>query len=158
MPREFMPLYGSAQNDPDWQRLTIAQQHAYCLIDSHLKISYCGVLDVPLHRLVGSAADLQLDMLCARIDELAQLRYLVHDHDTGEILVRSHIRYDGLLPRGRPARGIASHWRLIESQRIATAVLIELQRLFCERRDLTGWHHIAIADPDLMKQIREGIR
>ena len=153
MPREYMPYYASTWNDPQWRDLTVAQQQAYSMIGSQGNISACGVLDVPLRRLTKLAADLTVESLQQQIDVLARRRFLVVD-DTGEILVRSYIRHDGLLKMGtRPAKQIARHWHMIDSRTISRAVVTELRRLYREDPKLPGWAGIRDEDADLFDQI-----
>lgn len=154
MAGDYMPLYTQVWADDDWRHLTVAQQHAYCLIASHPTIDYCGVLGCSLTRLVRSAADLNLMSLRASVHDLEQRRYLVCDPDTEEILVRSYIRHNlGLVKRGKPATAVSKSWRRIASPRIAAAVLVELRRLYTEQPELKGWQFIQTGDQELMGQV-----
>src|SRR5690349_11147838 len=107
MPRDYAPLYTAIWNDPDWRRLRPLQQHMYMLLMSQYKVSYCGVLDWIPSRLVGHARGLAIEHIQTEVEGLVGRDYLVLDADSSELLIRSFIRWDGLLRMERPAKAIA---------------------------------------------------
>jgi hypothetical protein len=154
MPRDYAPLYTSIwTNDEDWRTLRPEQQHMYMLLMSQYKVSYCGVLDWIPSRLTGHAKGMTVAYIEAEVENLLARDYLVLDPESSELLIRSFIRWDGLLKMGRPSAAIAKDYRSITSHRIKAAVLVELQRLRDEDPNMAGWASIERQDPDLLAEI-----
>lgn len=153
MSRDFAPIYTSIWNDDDFRALLPQQQHMYFLLISQHKISYCGVLDWLPSRLTRLAAGITRPYIDTHVNALADAGYLILDPETAELLVRSFIRWDGLIKMERPAKAIAKDWRGITSDTIRNAVLTELRRVYTDNPDHAGWIGIRKQDPDLLALI-----
>lgn len=151
-------MYTAIWNDKDWRFLRPGQQHMYMLLLSQYKVSHCGVLDWIPSRLVGHARGLSLQHIETEVESLCGRDYLVLDTDSSELLIRSFIRWDGLLKMGRPSAAIAKDYRSVTSNKIKACVMVELQRLHDEDPKLSGWAAIDKQDTALMDEIRNPTR
>jgi len=139
MARDHARLYLSVWNDPDWRNLTVAAQHAYALLVSHQRLSYCGVLDYFPSRISTLASDLTERKVRAAVSALEVARFVITDESTDELLVRSYVRHDGVMDRLNMGKATAVAVEQVCSAQIRDAVLNELGRLMSEKPTLAGW-------------------
>lgn len=147
MARDYGRLYVSIWDDPDFLDLRVDDQHAYIALMTNKGISRCGVLDWIPNRFEGLAADLTPARLQRSVKRLRTERFVVVDDRTQELLVRSHIRHDGVLDRLNMGKATGTAFEAVVSQAIKAAIGDELGRLMKERPDLPGWEGLAVASP-----------
>lgn len=147
MARDYGRLYVSIWDDPDFLNLRVDDQHAYIALMTNRGISRCGVLDWIPSRFEGLAADLTPARLRRSVKVLRSERFVVIDDRTQELLVRSHVRHDGVLDRLNMGKATGTAFEAIVSDSIRKAIGDELSRLMQERPDLPGWEGLAVTSP-----------
>lgn len=139
--------------DEDFKALRAPHQHAYFMVTSQAKLSYCGVLDYIPSRLAKLAKGLTEAAVETMIEGLEKTRYVVLDRDTQELLVRSYVRHDELLQSPNMAKAMAKDYGEVISARIRAAILVELQRAHKEGPAMAGWKGIKEKFPALWEAI-----
>ena len=137
--RDHARIFTAIWDDRDWRKLSVAAQHAYQMLVSNKDISYCGVLDYVPTRWEDYSADLTEAKLKAAVRSLERAKYVVVDRKSGELLVRSFIRRDGVLARRNMGNACAKALSKVHSTLIREAVLHELGRLWNEDPAREGW-------------------
>lgn len=129
--RHHATIHSAIWSDEDFKRLTKEAQHLFFLLISQPQCNLVGALDyLPMRWARMSAGDTLADIEKA-LAELRSTRFVLTDEDTGEIVVRSMVRYDP--PRGwKTLKGMWSCWSAIESPRIRREVLREIPGLAWE--------------------------
>ena len=125
--------------DDEWRSLTMPAQHLYLLVLTDPELSYAGVADWRPARIQQRAAEWQMRDLMLAAGELSYTYFLVFDEDTEEVMVRSFLRWDGLLKQPRMAVSMANAFGSIGSNKIRAAVVHELSRLKRENPDWGAW-------------------
>lgn len=155
MAREFGKINLSIWQDRDWRKLPPPAQHLYLTLWTHPTLTYCGVVDWRPGRLTAlaegwSSADVQeaADCLEARL-------FIVVDRDTEEALIRSYVRFDGLMKQPRVAVSFANAYAATASNDIRGVVIHEAIKLRELEPTLGGWEKpqvqemlkLAVCDP-----------
>lgn len=154
MARDHARIKVSIWGNEDFKELRAPHQHAYFVLTTQAKLSYCGVLDYIPSRLAKLAKGLTEATVESMVEGLEKARYVVLDRDTQECLIRSYVRHDGLLESPNISKAMAKDYGEVISPRIRAAVLIELQRAYLEDSKLAGWRGIKEKFPTLMEEIR----
>lgn len=155
MPREYARYLGKTHIDPDWHKLTTAQHDAYMALLSSDDLSWAGVVPYAPTRYAGLASDLNERKVVKLWDDLADLRYLVIDKGTGEILARSFIRHDNVIAKPNLTKALCTAWGRVRSKRIKRSIRYELGRLMADRPNLSGWKQIEELLPELFRELFE---
>ena len=155
MARDHARILVSIWSDPDFTALDPAEQHAYLMLLSSPDLSYCGVLDLVPERYAGRAAGLTTRRFRAALDGLAKRRFVVVDDRTGEVLVRSYVRHDGVLKVPNVAKAMTKALMRTHSAKLRQVVVDELARAMRENPDARGWQGVAAVNPELFDQITE---
>jgi hypothetical protein len=114
--------------DPDWRSLPPQAQHLYLLLWTSPGLTYCGTHDWRPGRLTGLAHGWTADDIRAAADCLAARHFVVIDPDTEEILLRSWVRFDGLLSQPRMAVSCVTAYAAVASDLIRSVLVHELTR------------------------------
>ncbi|WP_206793971.1 hypothetical protein [Amycolatopsis sp. MtRt-6] len=122
-------------NDEDFQQLSLLAKMLYVQLVSQPKLSYAGVLDLAVKRWSRPHADVDITALRAALDELDAARFVVIDHDTEELLIRTFIRNDELYKQPNVLRAALRVAFEIESPVLRAALAAELRQL---PADVTG--------------------
>lgn len=157
MSRDYAAIFTSVWNNPDWRALDTRLQHGYWMFLTQARLSPCGVLDFIPKRFAGMAHGLTSDEVERLVRDLVATKpkpFLVVDDSTAELLVRTYVRWDGLIKAHRPAKAIAKDFDSITSPVIRQAVLDELRRLHVEHPEYKGWVGIDEESADLMGLIQ----
>lgn len=154
MARDHARIDVEIWNDMDFRKLTAEEQHTYFMLVTSPKLSYCGVIDYVPSRFRGLANGLTPTKFKSRIATLKQHRFVVVDEDTAEILVRSYVRYDGVLKQPNVTKAMAGALRQVISIDIRDAVMDELARARREDPDAKGWNGLADSHPELLAEIK----
>jgi hypothetical protein len=137
----------SIWEDPDFVAMCVAEQHAYIALRPNKGLSRCGVIDFIPSRFEHLARDLSPAKFTRAIAGLRKARFVVLDERTQELLLRSHVRHDGVLDRANMGKATGSAFEAVVSKVIKQAIGDELARLMKERPDLPGWEGLAVTSP-----------
>lgn len=147
MARDHARILVRIWDDDDFCALDVGSQHMYLMLATAKRLSYCGVLDYLPSRLAGKAKGLTEAKVKTAVKTLERARFVVLDKATQEILVRSYVRYDGVLNRLNMGKAVASALDRVESEKVRQAVRVELARLSLDEPALAGWHGFKAQDP-----------
>lgn len=153
MARDHARIKVSIWADPDFRALRAPLQHAYLMLTSQPRVSYCGVLEYLPRRYASMAAGLTVESIEKAIGGLVEKRFVVLDEDTEELLIRSYVRHDELLKMANPAKAMAKDYAQVLSQGLRMTILSELRRAYSDNPQMKGWQGIAEASPELYQSI-----
>ncbi len=153
MAREFARLLLSIRDDPGWQALTCLQQSAYCSIIASRDLSWAGVAPNLPSRFAGWSHELTVGRTRLAMDALAAARMIIVDDETDEVLVRTYIRYDGVLAKPNITRAMVKAFHAVHSGRLRSSIVTELAALHAQEPGLRGWSHVAQTDDELWEAI-----
>lgn len=146
MPREFAAVNVSIWSDEDWRSLPPLAQHLYLTLWTDPKLSYCGVLDWRPGRIAARAAGWTADDVRTAADCLRARHFIVTDEDTEECLIRSWVRWDGLMKQPRMAVSYAHAYATVESTLLRRVLVHELVKLHERHPDLAGFSKPAVQE------------
>ncbi|SDC25159.1 hypothetical protein [Actinokineospora iranica] len=132
MARDHARLYLSIWTDEDFRVLSTPAKLLYLHLCSQDKLSYAGVHSLTPKRWARAHPDLGVEGVRAALGELDAARFVVIDHDTEELLVRSFIRRDELWRQPNMLRAALRVAFEIESPILRAALAAELLRLPAE--------------------------
>lgn len=147
MARDHARIKCNIWSDEDFTSLRIVAQHAYFWLESNLGLSRCGVITYIPARFTHLAADLTEAKIRKAVDELRETRFAIVDDRTQELLIRSHVRHDGVLDRVNMGKATGTAFEAVSSPLLKEAIGNELRRLMNERPDLLGWKGLAETSP-----------
>jgi hypothetical protein len=148
MARTHGRLKVSIWDDPDFIAMKRDEQHAYFLLMSNKGLSRCGVIDFIPSRFESLAADLTDAKFRAAVAGLQRARFVVVDKRTQELLLRSHVRHDGVFDRANMGKAVGTAYEAVVSRPIRQAIGDELARLMNDSPDLPGWVGLAMTSPE----------
>lgn len=122
MARSYAQLLVSIWGDEDYRALTVTAQWAYQMLISQRDLNYCGVLPYRLRRWSKFTASLTADDIEEAIGELVTAGYVVVDHDTEELWVRSFMRHNKILEQTQLRGAARAAFEAIESADLRTLV------------------------------------
>lgn len=138
MAREFGRYNIAIWQDPDWREVPPLAQHLYMVLWFHPALTYCGAVDWRPGRIASmaggwTAADVREAAAC-----LEARHFIVVDDDTEEVLIRSWVRFDGLMKQPRLAVSYANAYAAVSSNLIRGVLIHELLKLRELEPDLPG--------------------
>lgn len=133
MARDHALIFVSIWEDPDFVALKSGEQSAYFKLISSRDISYCGVLPYLPKRIARLAADTTERQIVQAMARLADARFVVIDHDTDELLVRSYVRHDGILKMPNVVRAMNKAWERVHSEHLRQVIYEETVRAIDEQ-------------------------
>ncbi|MFB8368559.1 hypothetical protein ACFC25_04255 [Pseudarthrobacter sp. NPDC055928] len=139
MAREHARIQTAIWIDDDFLDLTREAQHLYFVMTTQMTLNFCGVTTWHAGRISQLAADWTVAEVEEAAEELSEHLYLVIDETTGEVLVRSFIRNDGLLSSPNITKAMYRTYSDIGSRTLRSVVVHELKRLHTEQPLLKGW-------------------
>lgn len=148
MARTHGRVYVSIWDDPDFLALKSAEQHVYFVLMTNSGLSRCGVVDFIPSRFEHLAADLTEAKFRAAIKGLRKARFVVIDDRTQELLVRSHVRHDGVFDRTNMGKAVGTAFNAVVSRPIRNAIGDEMARHMKDEPDLPGWIGLAATSPE----------
>jgi hypothetical protein len=137
--REFVRLLTSIHEDPDWLGMTSQQHDVYVALMTSQDLSWCGVMPYIPKRLARFSADLTERRVIGALSELENLRMVIVDRSTEELLVRTYIRHDGLLKKPNIARAMEKALVRVHSGDIRAAIIQELGRVYLDDPGMPCW-------------------
>lgn len=130
--RTHARIYGAIWQDPDFAALKATSQRAYILALSQPSVSFCGVVPYTPRRWAVMAADTTPSGISRSVGELEDAGFVLTDVNTEELLVRSFIKYDGVLDSPNLVKAMWGDVRQVFSTRLRDAVLFEIPDEFWE--------------------------
>lgn len=153
MARDHARLLVTIWDDADFIAHTTAAQSVYFSLIASRDLSWCGVAPLLPQRLIRNASDLTERKVRSAMAELAATRFLVIDHKTAEVLVRSYVRHDGILKQPNVTKALVRALDRVHSDDLRAAVKVELARLLVDDPDHKGWDTIRSGWPDLFAEL-----
>lgn len=153
MARDHARLLVSIWDDADWVALDSCTQLAYLSLVSSRDLSWCGVAPLLPKRIARNFADGTERKVRTSLGRLEAARFVVIDHDTAEVLVRSYVRHDGILKQPNVTKALVRALDRVHSDTLRDAVKDELGRLLGEEPDLRGWDTIRSEWPELFEEL-----
>lgn len=129
MARDHARIYTRIWSDPDWRKLTGAEQRAYLLVASDAGLTYCGVAAATVKRWAQQSSDTPERAFRKALEGLAERRFLVLDNDTEEVLVRAYMRADRVMRLPNVAKAAHAAYGSVHSPVLRAHTLIELHRI-----------------------------
>lgn len=134
--RKYAKLLIAVWREEDWMKLPADAQWLYALLLSQPTLNTAGVLPIQLSKWSKGASDMTVERVTAAAKTLADCRFIVADHDTEELLIRTFVRHD-IASAGTPNMliGALNAALQVQSQHLRAALLGEFQRLDLEHRE-----------------------
>lgn len=145
MPRDHARILLRIWADQEFRDLDEGPQRTYFLLLSEGAINNAGVLPLQMRRWSNCAKSSTVASVASDLEELAARRFVVVDHDTEEVLVRSFIRNDGVAKQPNTLKNAARVARSVQSPQIRAALAVELQRVRPSRPDSSQAHEAVMA-------------
>lgn len=146
MAREYAKTNLSIWQDDDWRAVPAPAQHLYQVLNTHPELSYCGVADWRPGRLVAFANGWTVDDIDLLADCLEARHFIVRDEVSEEVLVRSWIRFDGLIKQPRLSVSMANSFAAVSSNDIRGVIVHELNKLHDLEPGAAGWAKPQVSD------------
>jgi hypothetical protein len=138
--RPFARFYRDSWQDDEWRSLDRDAQHAYWLLLSQATITLAGTMPLQMTKWSKMYADGTPDGLARSLALLDERCFIVVDHDTEELLIRTLMRNDTLRnPSFKTQLGAIRHALKVESHCIRLVLADEMERgidLFTETKDV----------------------
>ena len=157
MARKFAQIHVAIWSDEHFKSLSPESQHMFFVLISQPRVNLCGVLDYIPTRIAGCSYEMTVDDVERVVKTLRHERYVVVDHDTQELLIRSFVRNDGLLKMPNVAKGMASDYGEVMSDSLRDTIAVELAKAYKRDPSLAGWKGIGEANPILFDRIQKGV-
>ena len=131
MARSEARIFTSIWRDEDFTALPPGAQRLYMFLLSQDDLSYCGVIPLRERRWASKAAGMSVTEIEQDLKALvaAPIMFAVPDWDTGELLIRSLMRRDGVWKQPNLLKQAREAAESVESAKIRGAMLGELRRL-----------------------------
>lgn len=139
MARDHARVNVTIWGDPNFRRLPPPAQHLYMLLWTAPDLSYCGVHDWRPARLTGLAEGWTRQAIETAAACLEARHFLVIDHDTEEVMIRSWIRWDGLMKQPRMAISCITAYASVASPTIREVIVHQLAEEQSRLPDLACW-------------------
>lgn len=115
--------------DPEFRALERGAQQLYFMLLSDGGINNAGVVPLQARRWANCSSDGTEASIRDDLDALAAGRFVIADHDTEEVLVRSFIRNDGVAKQPNTLKNAAVTARSTQSPEIRRVLAGELRRV-----------------------------
>lgn len=129
MARNHGQVLTSVWTDPDFTALDAVVQRLFFFLISQSGLSHAGLLPLRIRPWSTKAADLTPGDLRDQLKVLEAARFVLVDEDTEELLIRTHVKNDGVWRQPKVLLAAGSDAAAIESPRLLEAFLDELARL-----------------------------
>ncbi len=150
MARTHARVHLDIWSDDDWRALSHDGQWLYVALLTSPTLSFCGVADWRPARIAPLSSDMTPEAVCYCAEELIQGRFILPDPSTEEVLIRSFVKWDGLMATPNIAKAMARDHGATASSVLRAVAVDELTKLKRKTSDLGGWKSIG----DLLKKSR----
>lgn len=139
MARDHARINLTIWGDPDFRALPMPAQHLYLLLWTHPDLSYCGAMEWRPGKLSGFTAGWGRADVEYAADCLRARHFIVVDEETEEVLIRSWVRWDGLMKQPRMAVSCVTAYSRLGSETLRRALVHELRSLADREPDFPCW-------------------
>lgn len=139
MPREHANIRIDMWGDSAWRALSRDAQWLYELLLTHPDTNRAGVSDWRPGRLAQMATGTTAADIRRFADELADGYFVVIDDETEEVLIRSFVKYDGVLKQPNMTVTMANDWTGVASKKLRAVVAHEVHRIRDRHPDWNIW-------------------
>lgn len=129
MARDRANINTDIWNDDDFRMLSGPAQLLYMQLLTSKSLSYAGVADWRPKRIAVLSRGRKSSEVEDAAKELQRGLYIIIDEETEEVLIRSFLRWDGLLQKPNVAKAMVTAWDRTYSMTIKGVVVHELKRL-----------------------------
>lgn len=144
MPRDRAVLNTAIWQDADFRALPVAAQHLYFVLWTHPGLSYAGVVDWRPGRLAAMAGAWTADDVEVAAACLEHRLFIVVDRGTEEALVRSFVRFDGLMKQANLGVSFANAYAAVASRDVRGVIVHEALKLQRYEPNLPSWNRPAV--------------
>lgn len=140
MARDFAAVNLAIWQDPDWRELPADAKILYLTLWTHPQLSRAGVVDWRPGRLAALIdSTWTASHVRAVADTLEARLFIVTDEQTEECLIRSWVRFDGLMKSPVMAVTFANEYAAVVSTPIREVIVHELHKLRDKEPTLAAW-------------------
>lgn len=132
MARREARIFTAIWDDENFRSLPAEAQRLYFLALTQADLSFCGVLSYAAKRWGRLAQDTTSRAVNRALRTLVDERYMVMDHDTEEVLVRTFIRHDGILKSPNLILAMGRDFEKVHSPHIRATIVEGLPEGFAE--------------------------
>jgi len=139
--------------DDDFRNLPALAKQLYLDMWTHPALSYCGVVDWRPGRFAAQHPDLSTDDIQVLANCLEARLFIVTDDESEEVLIRSWVRWDGLLKQPRLAASYANAFAAVTSKDIRGVLVHELVKMHEADSAMVGFAKPQVAQMLKMTEI-----
>lgn len=139
MARDHARVHLDIWSDDDWRGLSMRAQWLYLHLLTCPSLTFAGVADWRPSRIAAHASGVTADDVCQAAAELTAWQFVLPDDGTEEVLIRSFVKWDGLMRSPNMAKALARDHASIASGPLRGVLVGTLLRLREQRPDLSGW-------------------
>lgn len=154
--RPFGKVYYDIWENDDFTSLSIEAQAVYFMLISSRQRNHVGVTDYAPGRFVGNASNWTPQKFRDAITELEATRYVIVDHDSMEVLIRTYNRHDKTLNTPNMGTSVGRVFRTVFSEKLRTAIVNELHKYYRAEPDIPGWQKLTEENTPLWEAIAAG--
>jgi len=144
MARDHARINLDLWGDDDWLDLTVDAQALYMMLYTSPGLSFCGAGEWNPAKLAQRAADWTVDRIEVAAAELSERLFLLIDSVTGEYLLRSWIKHDGLWRTPNMAVTVANARGDLGSRALRGVIVFEVSKLRAANPDSSSWERPAV--------------
>lgn len=137
MARDHANIQTGIWGHPDVRALPPLQQWLYLQVWTHPDLSYVGVLEWRPGKIAQLSEGSTPEFVSELVPLLQQRLFFVVDPSTEEVLVRSYLRWDGLLKQPKLSVSMTNAYAATGSNLLRGVIVHELQKL---REEFPEWH------------------
>jgi len=130
--------------DDDWLDCSPAAQHLYLVLWTSPGLSYCGAGEWHPGRIAARAKGWSAQAVMAAGVELSRDLFLLVDEETGEFLLRSWLKHDGLWKVPNMAVSMANARAELASRPLRGVVVHEALKVRAANPGLSSWEREAV--------------
>lgn len=153
MPRDHARINLDLWGDDDWMDLSVDAQMLYLTLYTNPGLSFCGAGEWHPGRIAARANDWTVPRVEFAAGELSRRLFVVIDTDTGEYLLRSWIKHDGLWRTPNMAVTVANARGKLSSRTLRGVVVFEVSKLRAANSESTSWDKPAVQNMLTQKAI-----
>lgn len=135
MARTEARIFTEIWSDPNFKSLTVSGQRMYLFLLSQPDLAHDGVLALRERRWAFTADGMTVQDVWNALKELHDTAFVILDEEAGELLVRAHMRRDGVFLQPNVMRAAIAHLPAVQSDPIRRALFTEALRMMRENID-----------------------
>lgn len=144
--------------ESDFRDLSPSAQRMYFMLMSQRSLNHAGVLPLTVKKWSNNSAGTSTEDMWAELKVLDAKRYIVIDEDTEEVLIRTHIRNDGVARQPNVLKAALRLAAGVESRRLRAVLAGELRRIGSEHANRVADELVAGAENPISEPIAKGSR